>query len=110
MAWTAPRTWADGELPTAAQFNSNFRDNLNELALHAHQGGSGSGSASMGPLNAVTLLDTAAVAPTNASYVSLGGHSATLAWINSASATFVVSNDTHEHTGSWAAGSSSGCG
>lgn len=26
MAWTAPRTWSDGEVNTAAQFNANLRD------------------------------------------------------------------------------------
>ena len=29
--WTAPRTWTTGDLLTAAQFNSNFRDNLLNL-------------------------------------------------------------------------------
>lgn len=29
MAWTAPRTWTTGELVTAAQLNTNVRDNLN---------------------------------------------------------------------------------
>lgn len=31
MAWTTPRTWADGELVTAALLNAQLRDNLNEL-------------------------------------------------------------------------------
>lgn len=26
--WTPPRTWVDGETPTGAQFNTQFRDNL----------------------------------------------------------------------------------
>ena len=34
--WTAPRTWTTGDLLTAAQFNSNFRDNL--LNLRAVRG------------------------------------------------------------------------
>lgn len=28
MAWTSPRTWASGEVPTAAIFNSHVRDNM----------------------------------------------------------------------------------
>lgn len=28
MAWVTPRTWTDGEAPTAAQFNQDMRDNL----------------------------------------------------------------------------------
>jgi len=31
MAWTAPRTWTDGELVTAAIMNPHIRDNLNSL-------------------------------------------------------------------------------
>ena len=31
MAWTTPRTFATGETPTAAQFNTHLRDNLNYL-------------------------------------------------------------------------------
>lgn len=32
MAWTTPRTWTTGEVPTAAQFNEQIRDN--ELFLY----------------------------------------------------------------------------
>lgn len=28
MAWTTPRTWTDGEVPTAAIFNTHVRDNI----------------------------------------------------------------------------------
>jgi len=31
MAWTAPRTWVDGELVTAALMNTHVRDNLNTV-------------------------------------------------------------------------------
>ncbi len=31
MAWTAPRTWTDGETVTAAMLNAHVRDNLNAL-------------------------------------------------------------------------------
>lgn len=30
MAWTNPSTWANGDVPTAANFNAQIRDNLNE--------------------------------------------------------------------------------
>ena len=32
MAWTAPATFSDGSVLTAAQLNTNLRDNLNETA------------------------------------------------------------------------------
>lgn len=31
MAWTTPRTWVAGEIPTAAIFNTHVRDNLNAI-------------------------------------------------------------------------------
>lgn len=34
MAWTAPRTWTDGELVTAAIMNPHVRDNLNATWAH----------------------------------------------------------------------------
>lgn len=36
MAWTAPRTWATGELVTAAMANEQWRDNLKALAPISH--------------------------------------------------------------------------
>ena len=31
MAWTDPKTWADGDVVTASELNTHVRDNLNEL-------------------------------------------------------------------------------
>ena len=31
MAWTSPRTWVSGEVPTAANFNTHVRDNLKAI-------------------------------------------------------------------------------
>ena len=31
MGWTAPRTWVAGETPTAANFNTDLRDNLRAI-------------------------------------------------------------------------------
>lgn len=35
MGWSNPRTWVDGEVPTAAQFNTELRDNLDYLKGNA---------------------------------------------------------------------------
>ena len=35
QSWTAPRTWSTGDLLTAGQFNSNFRDNLINLRANS---------------------------------------------------------------------------
>lgn len=31
MSWTAPRTWANGEVPNASTMNAHIRDNINAL-------------------------------------------------------------------------------
>lgn len=104
MAWTEPRTWADGEVPTATQFNEQFRDNQNELALHAHGGGSGSGTARLGPMEAATLRAGFSPIPTNSTHIIVYDASGTLTYSNSASAVRAVADATHEHTGSWVGG------
>lgn len=35
MAWTAPRTWTPGEIPTATNFNVHVRDNMLALRTRA---------------------------------------------------------------------------
>ena len=67
MAFTQPRTWVSGEVPTAVLLNAQIRDNNNELALHAHTGGSGSGSSALGGTIGLTHIDLRdAAAPTGA--------------------------------------------
>lgn len=36
MAWTAPRTWVAGEVPTAAMMNAHIRDNLLAIGQHTY--------------------------------------------------------------------------
>ncbi len=44
MAWTTPRTWIVGEVPTAALMNTHVRDNLSFLGVtHDHSGDAGDG-------------------------------------------------------------------
>jgi hypothetical protein len=31
MVWTAPATWVEGEIPTAAKYNTDIRDNLKAI-------------------------------------------------------------------------------
>lgn len=38
MAWTAPRTWTNGEIPTDTMFNVHLRDNLISLRPHTTRG------------------------------------------------------------------------
>ena len=57
MAWTTPRTWADGEIPTAALMNTHVRDNLNAVSTHTHSGAAGDGSAALSSVDTITLAD-----------------------------------------------------
>ena len=64
MAWTAPRTWAAGELvvyDTGPGLNEQIRDNLLVLDVHAHDGTPGGGGQTLGDLVKMTYTD--AVAP-----------------------------------------------
>lgn len=96
MAWSAPRTWTAGEVPTAAQLNTDLRDNLNELALHNHSGGSGSGTAQLGPVNWVTFIGSAVPAAPGAGTTRVFASSTLMGWINSGG-TFFASTSGHEH-------------
>lgn len=62
MAWSAPRTWAVGEILTAANMNTFVRDNQLELSTHVHDGSAGEGSSSLGPLVQADFTDAAAPA------------------------------------------------
>ena len=60
MAWTTPRTWVVGEVPTAAIMNTHVRDNLTHLgSTHAHNGAAGAG----GSLAAFAALDVQIFSP-----------------------------------------------
>jgi hypothetical protein len=53
MAWTAPRTYVDGEIITAAIINADIRDNLLVLDTHGHDGTSGDGVATLPSLDEI---------------------------------------------------------
>jgi hypothetical protein len=98
MAWTAPRTWADGTAVTEDHLNIDLRDNSNELAVHSHGGGSGSGAATLGNLTMVTMVDAAAPAAPGGTLSRLFS-SGTILGIRSASgAARIFSVVTHDHT------------
>ena len=49
MAWTSPRTWVAGEVPTAALLNTYLRDNQTILSGHGHTGSAGDGTRALKP-------------------------------------------------------------
>tara|TARA_R110002020_G_scaffold313983_1_gene529286 strand:+ start:341 stop:1051 length:711 start_codon:yes stop_codon:yes gene_type:complete len=44
MGWTTPNTYATNDIITASLFNTDIRDNLNNLSTHAHGGAAGAGN------------------------------------------------------------------
>ena len=103
MAWSNPRTWASGEIPTAAQLNTDLRDDLNELALHEHGGGSGSGTATLGNLTLLTFIDAAAAAAPGGTLTRVYSSSTGIFWRN-AGGIFTAAVTGHEHSVSNAQG------
>jgi hypothetical protein len=57
MAWTNPKTWADGEIPDEDVMNTHIRDNLNALSTHSHSGAAGDGSADLAGVDSITTDD-----------------------------------------------------
>jgi len=55
MAWTAPRTWVDGEVVTASIMNSALRDDLLALSVHAHDGTAGEGDDELSGVDSVNF-------------------------------------------------------
>ncbi len=65
MAWNTPATWATDQIVTAAELNTQVRDNFNALSVHEHSGAAGDGSnslgtVSLGNLNSITFADQSA--------------------------------------------------
>ena len=57
MAWTTPKTWADGDIPDAADLNTHIKANLDALSTHAHSGAAGDGSAALAPVSTITFAN-----------------------------------------------------
>ena len=60
--WTLPRTWATGEIVTAAQLNTHLRDNLEFLKLREDT-----------PLNHFTCNSTTAYTTTSTTFTDVDG-------------------------------------
>jgi hypothetical protein len=98
MAWTAPIVYVVGTMVTHATLNAHLRDNLKELGLHRHSGGSGSGSAALGSLTMVTFIDAAAPAAPGAGLTRVFSTGTTVGIRSGAAgAALIISNSTHTH-------------
>jgi hypothetical protein len=68
MSWKEPKTWVDQETPTATDFNTEIRDNLNALSTHSHTGAAGDGSATLDSVDHIDLDEGGALS------TPAGGH------------------------------------
>ena len=100
MAWTTPKTWADGDIPDADDLNTHIKGNLDALSTHAHTGAAGDGSAALAPITTVTFVNQGSTpAAPGSSKVNIFSESETLKVREGASgAAVAISLANHTHT------------
>ena len=100
MAWTTPRTWADGEIPTAALMNTHIKDNLNAVSTHTHSGAAGDGSAALSGVDTITLADQGSTpsAPGSSKLVLFSESGILKQRVGAAGAATIISVTGHGHT------------
>ena len=100
MAWTTPKTWADGDIPDADDLNTHIKANLDVLSTHAHSGAAGDGSAALAPIATVTFANQGSTpAAPGSSKVNIFSESETLKVREGASgAAVAISLANHTHT------------
>lgn len=99
MAWTTPRTWANGLVVTATILNAEIRDNFDELDDHNHDDSAGHGSNELTGMATVQFDDdTAPAAPGTDKTViySVDGRLHQRSGAAGSDQTFSLDN--HEHT------------
>tara|TARA_Y100001938_G_scaffold4387_2_gene5532 strand:- start:7616 stop:8305 length:690 start_codon:yes stop_codon:yes gene_type:complete len=100
MAWTNPKTWADGEIPDDDILNTHIRDNLNAVSTHTHSGAAGDGSATLSGVDSITTDDAGSTpsAPGSNKVIifSEGGVLKMRAGASGSALTFSTTN--HSHT------------
>lgn len=100
MAWTTPKTWADGDIPDADDLNTHIKANLDALSTHAHSGAAGDGSAALAPITTVTFVNQGSTpAAPGSTKVNIFSESETLKVREGASgAAVAISLANHTHT------------
>ncbi len=98
MAWTAPRTWANGLVVTATILNTEIRDNLLVLDQHDHNGGSGEGNDFLADVDSITFEDVVSDPSTPGSgHTRIYSKSGNLWQKNDAGTAEEFSIETHTH-------------
>lgn len=81
MAWTTPKTWADGDIVTAVLLNTHIKDNQEFLSVHTHSGAAGQGNDELAGIDSIAFDDQSA-SPNAAGELQRNG--ANLEWYGSA--------------------------
>jgi hypothetical protein len=80
MAWTTPKTWADGDIVTGALLNTHIRDNHDAVSTHGHSGAAGDGNDELSGIDSIAFDDQSA-SPNAAGELQRNG--ANLEWYGS---------------------------
>ena len=99
MAWSAPKTWVDQETPSADDFNTEIRDNLDALSTHSHTGAAGDGSATLGSVDYIDLDEGGALSEPASNHTRFAANTnGTLRYRANGGTEKTVSDTTHTHT------------
>lgn len=80
MAWSTPRTWVAGEVPTAGYFN-DVRDQLNFLYSLSHSGAAGRVPGALWPTTSAAFTDWNGGSPCSTSFTKRGDAVDSVLWI-----------------------------
>ena len=97
--WSPVPLFQVGKMVTGTHLNDYVRDNQAELSLHTHSGGSGSGTAAIGPMTLMTFIDAAAPAAPGGTLTRLYTTTGTAYMIAGAGAGRALYSTDHTHTG-----------
>lgn len=99
MAYSSPRTWVDQETPSAEDFNTQIRDNLNALSTHTHTGAAGDGSATLNSVDYIDLDEGGSLSTPASGHTRFAANNdGTLRYFAEGSTEKTVSDTTHSHT------------
>jgi len=99
MAWSTPKTWVDQETPSADDFNTEIRDNLNVLSTHSHGGAAGDGSTTLDSVDYIDLDEGGALsAPAGGHTRFAANNDGTLRYYADGGSEKTVSDTAHSHT------------
>ena len=97
MTWTANLTWADGDTPTAAQFNA-ISANLDAISNHGHSGAAGDGDAILTSLDYIDYDQQGALSAPATGHTRFAGNTGgSLRYRANGAAEKEVSDAAHSH-------------